>query len=313
MGLSCELPPVVLAEFYAMLQESYANRLSDRFDLLEEDPDLLVELAGLYELAHEFRRTYPQDFGVLEPMDLSHGQLATWLIAVLPGPSVDFSQELHRRSQERLRESLSDTEWDKAGLVVPTVVGWCLGSVPGRYDRSFPAVFAEPPSNKDVRSAYEGLVEHLVFLGESEEPWGEMTTTAVVLRCAGLAQGVQPGSGLGPTLSQLMVRVRDFVPEQRWRQLNLHWDHFRGLRDAFAHVAERDGRSFDTERTKVQTREDLIDCLTGVTYFVASTIREQLLDPEHDLGRKDMLRSIRDELDYLRYQTLNVSSDLDPL
>jgi hypothetical protein len=101
VGLICELPPVALAEFYSMLQEDgYANRLRARFELLGEEPELLEELAELYSSAHAFRVAHPGGFGVLETLDLVHMQLATWLISVLPGPSVDFSQELYRRSQE---------------------------------------------------------------------------------------------------------------------------------------------------------------------------------------------------------------------
>src|SRR5690348_8945763 len=181
-----------------------------RADLLGEDLDVLAELRHLYEQWWSFWRQYnPKPPELFQSAGPVHGQLATWFLSVLRGPSLDFSGELRRRTQELLRAALPKDQQGGASMVRPTVVGWSLGSVPGNYDYSLPVIFAEEPADDSIRLAYSGLVEHLVKLGEEPSPWPEVLATAVIWRCAGIAEGLLSRDNLLATLQYLTAQVRE--------------------------------------------------------------------------------------------------------
>lgn len=301
-SLTCELSPAALLVLYRMLREHRDEEaMQSRAALLGEDVAILEELEKLYAQLWAFRRGYtPDPPQLLEPVGQAHGQLASWFLSVLRGPSADFSYELRRRCQELLQAALAGAD-DGAGTeAVPTVIGWSLGSVSGNYDRTLPVIFAETPSDVNVRLAYSGLAEHVLKLGKERTPWSELQATAIVWRCAGIAEGILPRENLESTLRHLTFQAKPVIPDGLYRELNDHWADFRSMRNALTHVAAIDGeRSFSDLNGKIANHEDVRLCLLGITYFVADSIRENLSDPDHDSHRTAMLSSVRNDLAYL--------------
>jgi len=300
--LTCQLSPATLAVLYEMLQDNqHADVMRMRANLLGEDLGVLAELRQLYEQWWSFLCQYtPKPPELLQSVGPVHGRLATWFLSVLRGPSLDFSDELRRRSQELLRAALPEDQRDGAAPVRPTVIGWSLGSVPGSYDYSLPVIFAEESTDANVRLAYSGLVEHLVKLGEESPPWSEIPATAVVWRCAGIAEGLLPKENLLATLQHLTAQVKVMLPGGLHRDLIGNWDEFTRMRNGLTHIAARVGEySFSDLEGKVTKHDDLRLCLFGITHFVAENIRSALADPDQDSHRTSMLDAIRSELRYL--------------
>ena len=241
--MTCQLSPATLAALYEMLQGSqYADAMQGRADLLGEELGVLAELGRLYEEWWSYQCRYATGQpDLLQSTGPAHSQLATWFLSVLRGPSLDFSAELQRRTQEMLRAALSADQQETASEMRPTVIGWSLGNVPGNYDYSLPVLFAEEAPDANVRLAYMGLVEHLVRLGEEHPPWPEILATAVIWRCAGIAEGLMPKENLLATLQQLTAQIRPVLPSGQHRALDEHWGEFTQMRNALTHVAARVG------------------------------------------------------------------------
>lgn len=300
--LTCQLSPATLAVLYEMLQDNqHADVMRMRANLLGEDVTVLAELKHLYEqwwsFCLKYTRKQPE---LLQSAGPAHGQLATWFLSVFRGPSLEFSGELRRRTQELFRAALPDDQRDIAAQMRPTIIGWSLGSVPGDYDYSLPVIFAEESSDANVRLAYSGLVEHLVMLGQESSPWSEVHATAVIWRGAGIAEGLLPKENLVATLQYLTAQAKPMIPDGLQRELTQHWDEFIRIRNGLTHVAAKAGEySFSDLEGKVTNHDDLRLCLFGVTHFVAENIRSALSDPDHDNNRTRMLDAIRSELRYL--------------
>jgi hypothetical protein len=289
-----------------MLQgKQYADVMRMRADLLGEDPNVLAELQHLYKQWWSYLRMYnPKPPELFQSVGPVHGQLATWFLAVLRGPSLDFANELQRRTQELLQAALTVDQQYEAATVRPIVIGWSLGSVPGDYDYSRPVVFAEDPADANVQLAYSGLVVHLVNLGKESSPWPELPATAVLWRCGGIAEGLLPKEYLLATLQDLTAQVKVMLPGRLHSDLIGYWEEFTRMRNGFTHVAPRVGEySFSDLDGKITNHDDLRLCLSGITYFVAESIRSALADPDQDHYRTGMLNAIRGELSYLSDMT----------
>lgn len=144
-------------------------------------------------------------------------------------------------------------------------------------------------------------MQHLVKLGEEPSPWPEVLATAVVWRCAGIAEGLLPTMGnLLATLQYLTAQVRAMLPGRLNSDLVGYWDEFTRMRNGLTHVAERVGEySFSDLEDKITEHDDLRLCLSATTHFVAEQIRSALADPDQDNNRARMLDAIRSELSYL--------------
>ncbi|MFF0366397.1 hypothetical protein [Micromonospora sp. NPDC005087] len=302
MELTCALAPPVYVELYAMLAEcDRAAELEPRLNLIDRDASWLAEMAQSYRRLWQYRLTLDNAEEIYEGLPSHHADLATWLLSVLRGDAAEFSRVLRRRAREELRKAPEDGSLPDGPEGQPAVVAWTLGAVYGKYDRELPVVFAEDPPDLNVRLAYEGLVHHLIDLGERDEPWPEVVTTSVLWRCAGIAEGLAPQANpnLASSLNQLMALVRTYIPAPMWRELSGTWEDFRKTRNALTHLTGRDGDPCFTDVGAINNgREHLRMALVGSTHFVANSIRTVLADPDSDLGRAGLASAIEDELSW---------------
>ncbi len=299
MGLTFGLSPVVYAELYEMLS-ARGEDLTPRLELIGRESEWLATMSRWYRLLWQQRlevsESAEQLHGDLGP---EHGYLATWLLSSLRGECDGFSRELRSRSARTLRDAEDQGASAAGAFGRPAVVSWSLGCVPGLYDRELPVLFAEPVADRHVRLAYDGLVEHLVDMGTRPEPWPEVASSAVVWRCAGLAEGVaRGGEDLLRSLYACMGMVKGLLPDQAWRRVRASWPDFRDHRNALTHLGEASGAGFADVQQLYSRREDMADFLTAATAFVGSVIRSALQEGG-DLGRRAMSLTVEGQLSWL--------------
>lgn len=288
----CKLPPTAYARLYERLaRPDCKDMVTPRLEALGEDESLLEELQDLYEGRH--RKRFAGWFEEPDHLGEEHAQFATWMIALGDGGSEEFAQDVLSATNK----SLSELERPHIHHR-PAIWGWSLGHTdPNSYDQRLPVVFAGEPDDLDVRLAYDGLVTHLTHRGDPESEWREMDFTAVIIRCAGLAEGAMPEGGpLRDSINKLMTQSSQLIPHHVKNRLARQWDDFIYRRNAIAHVRRDSGKSFSTEVPGLLSTQEINDYLTGITYFMAHMTRRGLTDSSRLLGRDAMLDQIRNEL-----------------
>lgn len=287
MELNCGLSPLVYAELYKFVRSDrdLLRRTNERLAELGREPDWLDLAVERYDAIWNWEEQFG-DVSNTQPGERLDAELATWLIAPLraTGPSDDFSKELSSRVRQRVRGRFPSgalPEWFEV-----SVIGWTLGRVCGRIDRNTPVVPGDWPTDPDVAAAYRGLLEHVRDLPE-HSPWPEMRGSSIVIRIAGLAEGLYPRHNLCATLNKL---TNDIVfPRALAARLNVGWEDFVRIRNGCAHVrregggyglAELVGRFCDSDAVR--------DFVQAATYFVCSSVSESLA-VGGPLGRQNML------------------------
>ncbi|MBM2617887.1 hypothetical protein JIG36_20225 [Actinoplanes sp. LDG1-06] len=279
MGLNCELSPLVFAELYRMLAGSsaHADLLEERLDEIGQDLSWLTEAADRYE------KTWQRDLEfTTEPLDDAHALLASWLLAPLRagGSSYDFGVDLRTRVTERVFAEVPQAPSQLPAMWKPVVVGWTLGMVVGDIDQNLPVAPAMLPQDPNVRTAYEGLVEHVLHLSKLTPPWPEMMGTSTFWRGTGLAEGMQPEAENGSSaVTQLVVAVRRGLPEHVGKQIGRHFTQFAERRNTLSHIANKAGqRSFAEVREDAREWEQIRLTIMGITQFLCSQIAVDLTE-----------------------------------
>jgi hypothetical protein len=296
MAESCLLPAAAYTALYELLADKAYRRMVDpRLELLGEELDVLDELRELYAARHSWA-VANGEFALDGLLDDQHAQFASWLLALGTGDSTSFSEALTSKSNSLVAGS---------DVNRPIVQGWVLGCVhPRSFDRALPIVFCDDVGDRDVRLAYQGLVEHLAARPMDEAQWSEMDFTSIIIRCAGLTEGVLPvqddgqSSTLGNAMSGMLRKCQYEMPDFIRRRLEGQIQLFVYRRNAIAHVSPSQGRSFSTEVPEVLRLEEIRGYLESITYFMAHLIREPLRADDTDLGRSSMLEGIRSELEW---------------
>ncbi|MBB5868578.1 hypothetical protein F4553_001957 [Allocatelliglobosispora scoriae] len=284
MGLTCELSPLVFAVLYRMLSRDSARSdlLMERLGEIGRDLSWLKDAADRYEKTWQRDRvsaTGPEDFVAL---DNAHALLASWVLASMrdSGPSYDFGVDLRTQVTERVFAEVPQTPSELLAMWKPVVVGWTLGTVMGNIDQNLPVAPAMLPQDPNVRTAYEGLVEHVLHLSTVTPPWPEIMGTSTFWRGTGLAEGMQPEAPNGSAaITQLVVAVRRGLPEHLGKQIGQHFTQFAERRNTLSHVADMPGRPrFIDVKEHAREWEQIRLTIMGITQFLCSQIAVDLTE-----------------------------------
>jgi hypothetical protein len=246
--LRCELSPLVFTVLYRTLADgkdrTHRGLLADRIAEVDWDSEWFAEAAERYEKTWQGQLKQARTQDDLPGLNDENALLASWILAALrtTGASYNFGEKLRKDVTERALREIPEAPRALPSQWCPEVAGWTLCMVVGAVDRNLPLAPATLPTDPNVRAAYEGLVEHVLHLGETPTPWPEMLGTSTYWRGTGLAEGLKPEARDGQeAIKQLIVECRYAVPDYLGRRLSQHFEHFTQKRNALSHVADLAG------------------------------------------------------------------------
>jgi len=297
--LTCKLSPLVFAELYRLLGLDRTRRddIEERLEELNYSLEWLGDAADVYSAKWLDDAQYiTSDTADGFALSAEHSLLATWILAGLrnTGDSYDFSSTVRTAVQERVAADAPQLEGTRASSLSPIIRGWTLGRVVGLLDSSLPLVPACPPNDAHIAAAYTGLVEHVVHLGDVEEPWPELAGTALYVRTGGLAQALRPPPppaklGLGHSLNLLMADARRHLPGNIEEILRRNWIRWVERRNVLTHIKSEDPSemSFSESAEQVRTWDQIKDTVLGITQFVCQEISQELQESRPQALRMD--------------------------
>lgn len=285
MELKCQLSPLVFAVLYRTLADDQAHQdlIAERLAEVDWEAGWLPAAADRYEKTWQGQLRQAASAADLAGLSEENALLASWILAALrfTGASYEFSQELRGVVTTRAREEIPGSPNALPPQLCPEVMGWTLGMVVGSIDRSLPVVPAALPADPNVRAAYEGLVEHVLHLGQTPVPWPEMLGTATFWRGTGLAEGLKPEARDGKdAISQLIIECRRTVPDHLGSRLSRHFEHFADTRNTLSHVADMSGRPrFIDVKDRARDWDQIYLTMWGITQFLGLQVSAELLGP----------------------------------
>jgi hypothetical protein len=285
LELKCQLSPLVFAVLYRTLADDkgHENLLAERLAEVDWDAGWLPAAADRYEKTWQGQLRQAASAADLSGLSEENALLASWILAALrfTGASYEFSQELRRGVTTRAREEIPGSPADLPPQWCPEVMGWPLGMVAGSIDRSLPVVPAALPADPNVTAAYEGLVQHVLHLGQTPVPWPEMLGTATFWRGTGLAEGLKPEARDGrDAISQLIIECRHTVPDHLGSRLSRHFAHFAETRNTLSHVADMPNRPrFIDVKDRARDWDQIYLTVWGITQFLGLQVSAELLGP----------------------------------
>lgn len=286
MELKCELSPLVFAVLYRTLaddkDQARQDLLAGRLAEVGWEADWLATAAEYYEKTWQGQlklATIPAD---LTGLSDGNALLASWITAVLrtTGASYDFGEKLRANVTARALKEIPAAPADLPPQWCPEIVGWTLGMVIGTVDRHLPVAPAILPVDPNVRAAYEGLVEHVLHLGETPTPWPEILGTCTYWRGTGLAEGLKPEARDGKdAIKQLIIECRYAVPDHLGRRLSQHFEHFAETRNTLSHVADMpDKPRFVDVKEYARDWNQIHLTVLGITQFLGLQVSAELLE-----------------------------------
>ena len=289
--LKCSLSPLVFAELYRLLNlaNSHQNLLDDRLSAIGYSFDWLQEAAQTYESKWVSTVEYiSPDLADESALPPEHALLATWLLASLrnTGDSYGFSADLLGAVQERMNREAPLLKDKRPLSLAPSVRGWTLGKSLGSNDSALPMVPAAYPNDPHITAAYEGLIEHLLYLNGISQPWPELAGTALLVRTGGLAEALQPPPdppprrGLDHSINLLMSEARRHMPDSLRERLTKNWVRWVERRNVLTHIMPNEDAKFTfTESAElVRTWEQIEMTVLGITQFLCQQVSQELLD-----------------------------------
>lgn len=279
--MTCELSPLVYAEFYALLLEKTAwmDTVEERLAEGGLDLDWLRDAPEAYRT---FWVSVSSEWPARTISD-EHAHLASWILAalILKEPSDSFSDELRERVMKRYSSDTGAVVGVPPEEVGVVVVAWTLAKVVGKFDVYLPVVPAVEPSDNDIAAAYGGLVEHVGALSASA-PWPEMLGSSTHWRSAGIAESLSPRGdpNLGAAIGQLVAEARPHLPDYKHRAMANHWNdrQFVPRRNVLTHV-KSDGLAFVDAAVRVSDHQEVRPTIAGVTHFICQRIAAELAEP----------------------------------
>lgn len=304
MELKCELSPLVFAVLYGTLaadkDRTRQNLLADRLDEVGWQPEWLAEAAERYEKTWQGQLKQAGTPDELLGLSDANALLASWVIAALrtTGASYDFGEKLRKGVTARALKEIPAAPHDLPPQWCPEVAGWTLGMVVGAVDRNLPVAPALLPADPNVRAAYEGLVEHVLHLGETPTPWPEMLGTSMYWRGTGLAEGLKPDAKNGQeAITQLIIECRYAVPDYLGRRLSKHFEHFTQTRNALSHVADMAGQPrFVDVMEGARDWNQIHLTVLGITQFLGLQVSAELAGSASRAVRSETWEELQWEL-----------------
>lgn len=282
--LNCNLSPLVYAELYRRLASTSAFEESLTFRLQDIHYDMawLEEAADAYQAKWEHDLQYVDagsvdDFAVQQS---DHALLATWILAGLrsTGPCYDLSSGVAASVLEKVTAAITGLSSPLPPSLSPVIYGWTLGRLIGADD--LPAAPAVLPEDDNVRTAFVGLVEHVLLLQGLPEPWPEMMCMAAYWRGYGIAEGMRPeDTNGGYALRRLRDEAQPSMERGQYTVLHRHFDTFNQYRQAVSHIADDPGRPrfVDVVET-IRDWPDLRTTVHALTQFVFQEVARSFAD-----------------------------------
>jgi hypothetical protein len=137
------------------------------------------------------------------------------------------------------------------------------------------------PADVNVRAAYEGFVEHVLYLEGLKSPWTEIMGTAMFWRGTGLAEGLRPDAGGGTNaIRDLIIEVRQAAPVSSSRAIAEHFGLFAERRNTLSHIAGSPGKPrFVVVKELAREWDQIYPTINGITYFLCIEIAGELTGP----------------------------------
>ncbi|MCF1594567.1 hypothetical protein [Streptomyces muensis] len=286
--LSCTLSPLVFAELYRLLAADLTRQevLEDRLAEIGYDHAWLGTAADAYDAYWEAQLKWTDATGVgdLVVPSAEHARLATWILAGLriTGDDRELGSALATNVLQRALTEVPGLKTPLPPSLSPVIVGWTLGQIIGVPPYEWPVAPAELPDDVNLRSAFLGLVHHVLVLEGMAQPWPEMMQTSMYWRGYGIAEALKPDAHEGsPAILRLLQESRPLLSQHLSTQLNRHFSGFGQRRNALSHVTD-DARRERFVDVVASTRgwEDLRMTVLGMTQFVCQEISRSLYDAE---------------------------------
>lgn len=306
MELKCELSPLVFAVLYRTLADdkdkTHQDFLAERLAEIDWEPEWLTEAAERYEQVWQGQLEQAATADDLVGLSDENALLASWIIAALrtTGASYDFGDKLRNDVTARALKEIPTAPASLPSQWCPEVVGWTLGMVMGTVDRRLPVAPALLPADPNVKAAYEGLVEHVLHLGEIPAPWPEILGTCTYWRGTGLAEGLKPEARDGKdAIKQLIIECRYAVPDYLGQRLSQHFEHFAETRNTLSHVADMPGRPrFVDVKEQARDWDQIYLTVLGITQFLGLQVSAELLASATRSVRTETWEHLQWELSY---------------
>ena len=288
-NLSCMLSPLVYAELYRLLadvQGAQRDVLEERLAEIGYDHLWLRSASEAYDEYWKAQRQWTDADSVsniaLQPPE--HALLATWILAGLriTGDDRALDSELKANVFQRAFAEVPGLKTPLPADLSPVIVGWTLGRIISLPPYDWPVAPAKLPDDVNLRSAFIGLVHHVLLLEGMAEPWPEMMQTSMYWRGYGIAEALKPELGEGgPAIQELLRESRPLLPQNVTTQLNRHFSQFGSRRNALSHVTDDPRRDrFVDVIASTQGWEHLRLTVLGMTQFVCQEISRSLYDAE---------------------------------
>lgn len=265
MGLTCGLPPAVVAEMYEQIRAWV-----DRGKLLEAGSRL--ELAGIDDDWIDFAvERYRRLAGVegYEVIDEEHAGLVSWVLA---------GEVLHHVTPAEFEAELLDRVNTVEGGSDVILVGWVVGrrSAVEYWGQRVLAVPSVRPSDPSVALAFLGLAEHAASIAVQRDV-GELARTSIVTRLGGLVDALSkpryPRAEDEPPIDTRFGILRSEIRSSLGPAENIACDkavdEFNSVRNVLVHVHQGSApKGFPEYVELFDSREELAARLTAATAIV---------------------------------------------
>lgn len=285
MVLKFELSHLVFAELYKILagRGSLSKMLEDRLNTIGLDHSWLSIASDLYNTKwYEICRNADSvaDFTHLTS---EHAHFASWILACLRGTGqcTDISIELRRSVTSRFIEEVPCSSALPPSAWKPVIQGWALGMVIGQFDHDLPAIPPTMPEDANVRTAFEGLIEHILFFNDTSSSWPEVSATAVHWRGSGLLEAMQPEAKDAPEAMRLLLPIiRQYLADYQGQILHQHFSTMVQSRNSLTHIADLPSCPRFVEVVSEWSGADRIKyTVSGVTQLLFAQYSSTLADP----------------------------------
>lgn len=285
MVLKFELSHLVFAELYKILagKSSLSEMLEVRLNAIGLDYCWLSVASDLYNTKWNQICRDADSEADFTHLTSEHAHFASWILACLRGTGqcTDISIELRSSVTARFIEEVPCSSALPPSAWKPVIQGWALGMVIGQFDHDLPAIPPIMPEDANVRTAFEGLIEHILFFDDVSSLWPEVSATAVHWRGSGLLEAMQPEAKDAPEAMRLLLPIiRQYLPDYQGGILRQHFSTMVQSRNSLTHIADAPRCPRFVEVVSEWSGEHRIKCtLMGVTQLLFAQYSSTLADP----------------------------------
>lgn len=223
------------------------------------------------------------EIGEFSHVTSEHAHFASWILASLRGTGQcsDISIDLRKSVTDRFVKEVPNPPAQVPSPWKPVIQGWALGMVIGQFDHDLPAIPPTMPEDDNVRTAVEGLIEHILFFNDTSSSWPEVSATAVHWRGSGLLEAMQPEAKDAPEAMRLLLPIiRQYLADYQGQILHQHFSTMVQSRNSLTHIADLPSCPRFVEVVSEWSGQDRIKyTVSGVTQLLFAQYSSTLADP----------------------------------